>query len=629
MDYFSPDLTGANPDYSKSTTISLFQTNQVIEFGTAVFEDTIQMTLLSDAQSSIPPGQNGWAVRDSDVDWTQMGLMKGRDPSFNRRLVKSIVIVREILVDIPVRIAYQQLYPVQTSQSTSGGQVRFTPQTFLELLGDVSHLKGVIASNIGNAIVPNEITVRTLEIDQHMSNSANMIEDEVQLVNVFDHQSIIAPAYGAFFKSSLEVRDHASGALFVPDVDYVVIGCDLDRTANTSETSGVYRYVLILREYVGEVRFSYHAYGGTINHLDVKEIGNEVNNILQYLGNKSFLTEHTLSSSPLLRGYLNRLEEVEQRMRILLNNADYGSVTGNGVSVRRTITAVDTQLHWWNVAELYTAEAGIDPAVVVSDRMRFRAKLVHSDVMFDVAVSVNLRAERNPFTIECDIRQQDMGYDLMGASDAQYPVAPQFRVIYNDEDGSYLSGAYLQIGMPLIALEEILAIEDMSGKESCWKLLLGDDVIDTTPKDSNVPLPSGTHTWDLNNDDSVVYTKSLPTTDTMYRAFEGGNPLSNYPFSADQASLLPEYFRVEDIKTVRVVLSNNSTGEPILIDIPVTGIENGVSGRAMVSDTGDFLKVTIYNAVNGEPGVINIGSTDGEELPASLGLDLNYLLVAV
>jgi hypothetical protein len=622
--YYTPDLSGQDPDYKNSVTLTLFRTGQIIEFGTPVYESSIVMSLLADANSIINPGVGGWEVQqDLDVDETSMALMKGVDGSFNERLVKSIRITKEILINIPVRISYQQLYPVQVKYNTSGGQIQLSPAMMEELVGDVAHLKNILASNIGNAIIPNDVTVRTLDVDQHMTNSNNVIENEVQLVNTFDNLSILAPAYGAFFRSSFSLRDKATGVPFVQNTDYVIFGCDLDRTETTSETSGVYRYILILKEYTGEIEMSYHAYGGTINHLDVKELSDEVNNILQYLGNKSFLTEYTLTTSPLMRGVFNRLTGVEDAMRILLNNAQYGDVTGNGTSVRRTFTTVDTQLHWWNIFKLYTAEEGANPSVVVSDRVKFRIKLVHSKIMMDITASVDLTAERDPFVVACDVRQQDMGYDLMGESDAQYSVAPQLRVIYNDGDGSYLSGAYLQIGMPVIGLEEVVAIEDLSGRESCWKLLMGSDVVVTTPNDSNVALPSGDQTWDEFNSDSKWFTKMIPTPHVPYLVFEAGNPLMTYSFSQDLTTRLPSHFRVEDITKVRLYLTD-ANSVPLYVDIPVAAISNGVTGQAAVSDVGLYLKVKIT-----DDGVLKVGTSDGNNMPPSVNFDLNYVLAEV
>jgi hypothetical protein len=72
-------------------------------------------------------------------------------------------------------------------------------------------------------------------------------------------------------------------------------------------------------------------------------------------------------------------------------------------------------------------------------------------------------------------------------------IQPQLRVVWNESDT--VTGAYLQLGFELKGmLEETVSIEDLSGHESCWKLV--DEITTVTvPQDSDFILPDTSSVW--------------------------------------------------------------------------------------------------------------------------------------
>ena len=115
-------------------------------------------------------------------------------------------------------------------------------------------------------------------------------------------------------------------------------------------------------------------------------------------------------------------------------------------------------------------------------------------------------------------------------------IRPQLRVVWDDQDTA--SGAYLQLGFELTnMMEETLAIMDLSGQDSCWKLV--DEVSTvTTPKDSDFLLPDGTSTW------STSLSKSLQ--ESMLVPFHQGHLI----WAGTQAMNRPndgwQYFQISD-----------------------------------------------------------------------------------
>jgi len=123
--------------------------------------------------------------------------------------------------------------------------------------------------------------------------------------------------------------------------------------------------------------------------------------------------------------------------------------------------------------------------------------------MFEASVSVN--AENNGsdrLRVTCD--------NSTVPADTLAKYSPRVRILEVSAGGVY-SGVVLQIGMKLGAgiLQETFDIEDMSGRESCWKLIPF-SATSTPPEDTGVLMPNGVSTFSIGEPTAVVNTSVIP-----------------------------------------------------------------------------------------------------------------------
>jgi len=166
-------------------------------------------------------------------------------------------------------------------------------------------------------------------------------------------------------------------------------------------------------------------------------------------------------------------------MRLLLQNGlpTYGDVS-TGTALLKKVSAVDTSLHWWSIATLYQVDGSND--FVKADVFKFRLTSIHTKLMFECVVSVDVdnMARTQVKCLNSNIPENTI--DM---------ASPMLRILYSNQGSTY-EGMTLQIGMKLQALQETFDIEDMSGRESCWKLIPF-DANSTPPEDTAVLLPPG------------------------------------------------------------------------------------------------------------------------------------------
>lgn len=633
MGYFTPDLSGSLLAYKVTNDpFTLFQQGQPIEFkNSPIFADTLEVSLLSAPDVLLINGVD-WEITSDDIDYTAMSRMKNEDAAFNRQLIKSITIIRSIAEPQNVLMSYQRLYPV-TFQSDIGndGSVELSPQLILEMQGEINSLKSMIAGGITGIATPGTITPKLLPVDIHRENAGNIITGEVQSVDVFSGISVIRPAQGSFFADSVSVRREGTDTDLIKGTDYQIFGLNVAKTKATNDTGGIYDFILISYEYAGNIEVTYHAVGGDVTVADMTVVVSELNNISEYLGQKAFLTPQSLAATPDLQNLNNRLELMEARVRILSQsgNPNYGDST-NGAVVKRTVNAVDVQHHWYNIAKLYKVDGSDD--IYTTDRARFRIRLVGAKLMADVEVGVDLTLTRNPFVVTTANVVQDLGYTLFGDASANPVTMPQFRVIYNDA-GSLTSGVYLQMGMALPSLSDVIAIEDTSGIESAWLLLINsDDVANPqSPNDDTVTLPDGASIWDSVNADSKALVTTMPTPHA-YRAWDGAMAITTFDTGGtdtELSNLLPGAFRIEDVQALELIFTETVTGEIFRVQAPLSGDTNDLrTGQAVLFNgaRGSVLNVKLtrdgtgLHLLVGERKIIGTGSDT---------FDLNYVLVRV
>ena len=286
MSYLTPDLTGTLDNYKIiNDKRYIISPNQIVEFYDTVFLDSIEIVL--EGTISVPLVQGyDWEVYD--VDYNAIGAMMLASPSFDKTLVKSIRMIKPHNANYKINMSYQKLYPVTSSVALeqTPAKIELTPELIYDLLESVKRHEALLAP-IQDIHALNATQAKLLEPDPHKENEHNFIEEEIFSVNVPGNVAVIHPRYGSFFKDSLTVKYTVTDTVLVEGEDYEVYGLDYSKTKNTSNTSGVYKFILITKAYVGDISISYHAYGGDPALEDLRTHDQTINNIIYYLSNIS------------------------------------------------------------------------------------------------------------------------------------------------------------------------------------------------------------------------------------------------------------------------------------------------------------------------------------------------------
>lgn len=619
MSLITPDLTGTNINCKVTNDARMIITDdQVVQFHTSVFADSIEMVLVGTA--TVPLVRDlDWYVSDSDIDYEAMSAMRLRDKTFTKILVKSITMIKTYVADYKINMSYQRLYPLQSSIALQNypEKVDFNPQIWYEVLSAVKRHELLLApiSDIHAEGVIKQPML--LEPDPNQERSSNSIVDEVYSVNVPNKVAVIHPIHGAFFKDTLVIKrtDVAEvDSLLKEGSDYIVYGYDSYKTGNTYNPSGVYKFILFLQPFVCDVKISYHAYGGDPSLHDVKALTESINNLSTYILDSQLLTAETVANAPVVVNMLNKISSLEEEVRILSRQGkpNYGDAT-SGQTLLKKISAVDTDFHWWTIAELYKVTGTNTDEVFVSGTMKLNVETLLTKFHFTSYVSVNLASETDKIKVHCPISLCPLGYvpfeDYNGLENI---IRPQFRIIWN-ENAVENSGIYLQIGMALKTVAtETIAIEDISGLESCWKLIPSPDEV-VLPEDDLITLPSGNHIWSTENIDSRSESYLIPLVDGNI-IWAGTEPLNRPSSGSKEISL--DHFLEDHVDISRV--------RKIRLDLEQIGFINFPVELAVMSGSDDLFGTTTFT-YNGKAAYISCrlrrnSSTNKIEL--SVGADI-------
>lgn len=595
MSLLTPDLTGKNAACRKTNDARMvIKQDQVIEFHDTVFADSIEMVLVANLPVTkyLVRGVD-WEIRDSDIDYDAMSDMRLREPQFTSLLVKSITMTYTYVADYKISMDYQTLYQLPSSIALHEypSKVEFTPEAWIEVLESVKRhelLLAPIQDIHASGILKQPML---LEPDPNQERSANIIVDEVYEINVPNKVFVIHPIHGAFFRDSVSIKSielSLDGGFTVRDTlvegtDYIIYGFDSNKTSNTLNSSGVYKYILFTSPIVGNVAISYHAYGGDPSLYDIKAHNESLNNLTTYILDSQLLTAETVANAPVVINMINKLTSLEEEMRILARQGrpNYGDTTSGNTLIKK-IVSPDSETHWWTIAELYKV-AGSEE-VFVSGTMKLNIATLYTKYNFTAYVSVNLDNTVtnangitfevcDPLKVTCPSSQCPIGYvPYMDYPQLERLLRPQFRIIWNKNSQSQ-SGVLLQIGLQLHNLHETIAVEDVSGKESCWKLIPS-PAEETYPEEINIQLPNPAHIWNIDdNPDSRQETYLIPLVDGNV-VWLGTEPL-NRPQSGEKANvqllhLLDDKVDISKVRRIRFDLEETGTALSGTISTNVT-----------------------------------------------------------
>lgn len=492
MAYHAPDLTGLDPLHRIINDIhSVYAPNQKIFFNTAVYADSLDVSLIGTVPVVNFVEGVDWKVNEDDIDVPTTSRVKVYDSTFNKRLVRSITIIRVFPGEqYLINTNYQRLYPNQIRTAIYNNEtLEWTPPLAVAVLEEIDRLRLMISRARDNTTLESD-TVKYLEVDPGQVNPNNLIRGEKHTVDTTASILYIQPIYGAFYDDdTLVIKHPLTNRTLVKDVDYRVVGINSTKTKISSSTSAVYDFILFIKEFIGEVEIEYHAFGGEASLANYKDLLQQVRNLTYFMNDAKFITETTLGHTSVVNALTDRIVTLEDNMRrFLTGRPSYGDRT-SGVSRLYKFTATDSELHWWTIASLYKVDGSDD--IVNADRLHFRMSTLYSKIMADFYVSVNMN---NPTDNKLDVTVLSESYPrgyipFTDYNSVDMITRPQFRVIWNDDDVRQ-SGILLQVGLELkTILAESVAIEDFSGAECCWKLV--DESDEAFPaEDTSIALPA-------------------------------------------------------------------------------------------------------------------------------------------
>lgn len=503
MSIYTPDLSGENwsyyvNDYQRT----IFRYPQKILFDIPVFEnDKLTVVKLGTVNVSLVKGAD-YVINEDDIDYDAISVCKNMDPSFDKILLKSITILTFNENVFKIQVTFNQLFAdsINYAAINREQEIEVTPTLVANVVAQVAYLQQMVLNYGETFSEQSSITKVALNEYPDGDNDDNLIVNELHDINTFDNKTLIRPIYGSFFKDSVSIKNTLSGEVFGVD-DFEVQDLDISRTKTTSNESGVFRLIKIKKEFVGQVGVDYRAYGGVADVASIRSIQGQLSVIESFLSKTSYITPATISADPTIVNILNKLQELDGTMRLLLQNGlpSYGDVT-TGTAVLKKVTAQDTNLHWWTIGTLYRVEGSSDN--VLADVFKFRLKSLLSNMMFECSVSVNVSDNADRIRVNCD--NSNLPDDVLNK------YCPKLRILEVTNGGVY-SGVVLQLGMKLGSgiLQETFDIEDMSGRESCWKLVAFNSE-SVPPEDTGVLMPNGSAVFAYGDTNSLFNEATIP-----------------------------------------------------------------------------------------------------------------------
>ncbi len=573
------DLTGTQQEFACTNEIyRVFKYGQVIDFETPVFLDTIKVYLISSGLSDTELEYlTDYIVPDEYVTScdNHMSSAKIMNPTFDKTLVSGIQMIRGVTTEdtYTVAISYQKLYPNQLKQAYyNGTPVTFTPELLMSMVQSISKLE-ILNSGVSDSTSITSDPSIILEADVDKSLDSNYITDEEHAVDVAGGDFVIIPQCGSFYYDSVSIKLQ-SGYELVNGTDYTIVGMDEARTKVTTHTSPVYQYIVLTTPVVGTVYVSYHAFGGAPTVENYRELLAGLTNVVNYLNEANTLSESTLGSSEVMVSVIDRINSLESGMRRLMNTPSYGDAT-SGKSTRMKLYSSTQGLHWYTIASLYTIIGDTTPST--ADTFIFRLQSEQSHFQWQVAVSVDLsNISGDIMAVNIISDNYPRGYiPFQDYGDIESIIRPQLRVVWTEGDN--LSGAYLQLGMSLTDMNvETVAIEDMSGQESAWKLV--DEITTyTSPSDDNFTLPNSDVSWSSSLSTCKQESTLIPFKNG-HLVWAGSQPM-NYPydgwqyFTVNEEILLESETDLRRIRCLRVDIEETD-GLQFAVDI---GFSSGTS----------------------------------------------------
>lgn len=518
-----------------------------------------------------------WIIDSTDIDYNAMGKARLADVNFSFTLVKSVTIIIHPDPYVNISLSYNTLEMSYIDYNALGlDNVELTPELIYELSRDIAYLRDsknpiedLLSESIGTSPVMN--------IDLTGTASSNLIQGEVHTLNAQIGKVFIKPIGGSFYANSVIIRLSSTNTLLVRNVDYRIISCNVNKTSMSSNTSGVYDIIHVTSGVIGDVTIQYQAFGGEATQQDINNIFRSVINVVQYINNASFLTPDTIGGTSVFLKLLQRLSNLEETVRILSTNGTptYADSTNGKAYLHRFTSPDSVNKHWYTIAKLRNVAGS--GTVYTKSSCRYKIFCSNAGLMFEVMISADIDNVINPLTMKVLNSNDKANYiPYNNYSNIDLQINPEFRLIWNEEL-DVRSGAYLQIGFNLkhIGLETV-AIEDLSGVESCW-IMIQPPATAVNPSDDTITLPDGSSIW---SSVSAASKKAIVsyTPERGYLAWAGSLNLTDVDGTSTNISIIGSTvdFNIDNVKKVCFHIWDRVEGKMILHDQKVLPLGSNI-----------------------------------------------------
>lgn len=552
-----------------------------------------------------------WVIRDVDIDYEAIGRAKLVDPSFNKILVKSITISIVPDPQMTVSLDYNTLECDDVLyNSVDAETMDLTPEFFSEVARDIAYLRAA-KNPIENLLAQSSTVGPALDVDLTGVNPNNLIQGEIHPVNSQSGVIYIRPVCGSFYRGGVTVRVTSTNVLLTEGVHYRITGPNKNKTMQTSHPSGVYDTIVITSALVGDVTIAYQAFGGGVTRGDIERVYNLILNIVAYINGSSFLTPDSMGGAEPFIKLLSRIGNMEETLRILSTGGtpNYAYSTDGKAFLHRLASPDSTNKHWYTIAKLFRVEGS--STIYTKSQCRFKIMCTQAGLMFDVCISVDATNATNPIAIKVIGQNDKETYvPYTQYTGIEQRIQPEFRVIWNYTTGIE-SGIFLQIGFNLKHIGvETMAVEDLSGKESCW-IAVTPPVIATGPSDDIILMPDGVSIWS-----SIVSNcKSAIATYTPSRGYLAWGGTLNLNTTVVAPVLLhhmlsPVDIQCKNIKAINFHIWDRIRGCWVVATSKVAVYNNTIRCSNMF-DPNDMCSVTLDVAVVGNAFTMNLSSILG------------------
>lgn len=506
VDLNNIDLTGNDPNFSRTYQVAVFKSGQVIKFGEPIFGEDLKVYRISgNTADELVAGSDYTIPRDpSDyVDYDGISAAKVRaslsGDTFEKNLVNAITMSQEYNGEYRIAIEAHALYRRSSDYTAIGEGPEYSRAFGASVVERLNNLENTL--NPVSRITSTEIgNVAPLEEDLTARAGTNYIVGEKHKIDVPNNIYVIRPLYGDFYDDddvvvefegveSMTITDAFIGKTIIVDgndieltgsniynytdkvyevripkrtllrnEDYIVRGIDRAKTRIALVSSGVYSNIILTKKFRGDVVINYHAFGGNVSIKDIYTIKDTLMNLVMSISGNQFITVESLTNLPKIVNIIDRIERLEDLFHVHTPTAipyEYAFDAGEGVA------------KWVDVAQLFNSgysEEGTIPEVLTETFALINESLGYK-ATFDINYDLNHNSCQIVNTKIASCKLDAVGYEYF--NDRRTPM---FRIVYDKTDTS--KGLVLQ--MAIISGVEgsnLWQIYSVKANESLWMII--------------------------------------------------------------------------------------------------------------------------------------------------------------